>query len=193
MSRRVFRRRLFRRRLFRLRRRDRKFVLSAVAVGVCVALIAAHSHVKGTTAGGHGHGSGHVGNVAVTSGSEATFFKGVLADLGAPANRANIGSLEAWYPHEYPSWPPGAAYNPLDTTLTEPGSWAFNSFSCGAGVCHVQSYPSATEGAQATATTLAAGYPRIVAALRSGAGLCGNASVAGEFSTWSGGGYTGVC
>jgi hypothetical protein len=127
------------------------------------------------------------GAVPVAGGGERAFIGTVLAGLGAPATGADVSSLAAWFPHEFPSWPPAAAYNPMASEMPEPGSTAFNS----AGV---QNYVSATQGAQATAATLADGrYPRIVAALKSGRGLCGDSSLAAEFLTWSGGGYSGVC
>jgi hypothetical protein len=125
----------------------------------------------------------------VADGSETAFWRAMLADLGAPATQANLASLDAWLPHEQP-WPPLARWNPLDSILTEPGSWNFNSFG---GGLHVQSYPAAAEGAEADAATLAGGnYPSILAALRSGSGVCG-AGFAAEFGLWSGGGYFGVC
>jgi hypothetical protein len=98
--------------------------------------------------------------------------------------------VAAWIRHEWPSWPPKAQENPLDTTLAMPGSRNFNTFG---GGLHVQSYPSAAEGVRATAATLLGGYPLIVSALRSGAGLCGNSALAGEFGKWSGNGYAEVC
>ena len=119
---------------------------------------------------------------------EAGFMRAVLADLGAPRTTANVSSLEAWRRHETP-WPPVAASNPMNTTLTAPGSTAFN-FLPGGG--SVQNYPAPAEGAQATAATLSGGYPLITSALRSGAGVCGT-GFAAEFSRWSGGGYTEVC
>jgi cell wall-associated NlpC family hydrolase len=132
-------------------------------------------------------GTAAIGAVPVTSGSEGAFIRATLADLAAPASHADVTSLASWFPHEYPSWPPWAANNPMSSTLPAPGSTAYDS----AGV---QNYPSATEGAQATAETLADGYyPLIVADLKSGSGLCGNPSLAGEFLTWSGNGYSGVC
>lgn len=174
----------FRRRLFRLRRRDRKFVLSAVAVGILVALAAAHSHPVGTAGSRR---AGHLGGVVVTSGSEHAFISATLTDLGAPVTSGNVMSLARWFPHEFPSWPPMAAYNPMASTMPESGATIYNSVG-------VRNYTSASQGAQATAATLADGnYPRIVADLRSGRGLCSDPSIAGELSTWSGGGYTGVC
>ena len=74
----------------------------------------------------------------------------------------------------------------MNTTLPMPGAWIFNSVG-------VRSYPTEAEGVQANAETLSGGYPLIVSALRSGGGLCGDSSLAGEFGTWSGGGYYGVC
>jgi hypothetical protein len=127
--------------------------------------------------------------VRVAGGSETAFIGAVLADLGVPADRraADITSLVSWFPHEFPSWPPAAAWNPMASTLQMPGSTVYNS----AGV---QNYPTAAEGAQATALTLADGYyPLIAADLRSGRGLCGDTAIAAELLTWSGGGYSGVC
>lgn len=124
----------------------------------------------------------------VASGSETAFWDATLSDLSAPTSAANAASLSNWAAREG-CWGCVGHYNPLDTTLPEPGSWAFNTFG---GGLHVQSYPTASEGAQATALTLEDGYPAIVAALRSGAGICGG-SFASEFSRWSGGGYTEVC
>lgn len=116
---------------------------------------------------------------------EAGYTAAVFAALGAPDTAANASSMAAWISHETP-WPPVASWNAMNTTLPMSGSWVFNSVG-------VQSYPSESEGVQATASTLLGGYPLIVASLRSGAGLCGNPSLAGEFLTWSGGGYSEVC
>jgi hypothetical protein len=135
--------------------------------------------------------AGPAAAAAVTSASETAFISAALTDIGAPDTPANSTSMAAWYLHEYPSWPPGAQNNPWDSTLPEPGSTPFNTLQ---GGFHVWNYPSPTVGAHATALTLEGGpYSLIVAALRSGAGLCRNGSLAGEFSTWSGGGYSGVC
>jgi cell wall-associated NlpC family hydrolase len=123
-------------------------------------------------------------------GSETAFITSVLGGISAPPTAANTDSVAAWIRHEWPSWPPKAQENPLDTTLAMPGSWNFNTFG---GGLHVQSYPSAAEGVRATAATLLGGYPLIVSALRSGAGLCGNSALAGEFGKWSGNGYAEVC
>ena len=121
--------------------------------------------------------------IAVTSSSRTAFIRAVLADLGAPATSADINSLVAWLPHENTA----AKNNPMASTLKEPGSTTFNYIG-------VQNYVTATQGAQATAATLNNGhYPRIVADLKSGRGLCGDSSLAGEFLTWSGNGYSAVC
>jgi hypothetical protein len=126
----------------------------------------------------------------VASGSQTAFWRALLADLGAPDSRANLDGLDAWRPLEQP-WPPLARWNPLDSILPMPGSWDFNSFD---GDLHVQSYPTAAEGAEADALTLENGsYPLIVAALRAGTGLCGDPNLDAEFLTWSGNGYSGVC
>lgn len=133
------------------------------------------------------HNGGIVGGVTtdakVTSSSESAFIGATLADLGAPDNHANAASLASWFPHEGTA----AENNPMASTMREPGSTTFN-------YDGVQNYVSASQGAQATAATLANGrYPGIVQALRSGRGLCGDPSLAGEFLVWSGNGYSGVC
>jgi hypothetical protein len=123
---------------------------------------------------------------APTDASETAFIDAVLKGLGAPTSTANVNSLAAWFRHEFPSWPPLAANNPMASTQPMPGSTTYNS----AGV---QNYPNAQEGVQATVNTLTNGnYPCIVAALKSGNGLCGS-QCAQNFLTWSGGGYSSVC
>ncbi len=105
--------------------------------------------------------------------------------LGVPANRIPVA--EAFWAAQAQAEGGAARWNPLNTTYSLPGSWLYNS----AGV---RNYVSASQGAQATAATLTDGhFPGIAAALRSGRGLCGNPSLAGEFLTWSGNGYSGVC
>lgn len=134
-----------------------------------------------------GKAGGATAAIAVTDASEMSFIRAVLADLGAPATQANISSLASWFRHEFPSWPPWAANNPMATKLYEPGSTDYLSNG-------VKNYPDATTGAKATAATLVNGhYPGIVADLKSGRGLCGDSSLAGEFFTWSGNGYSSVC
>src|SRR5580698_5054137 len=121
------------------------------------------------------------GGVSVTSASEDAFIRATLTDMGAPQTSANINSLASWFPHEFPSWPPPAQYNPMASKEPASGSWDYLSNG-------VQSYPNATEGASATAATLTDGYyPEIDAALRSGDGICGG-GFSSELLTWSGGG-----
>jgi hypothetical protein len=173
-------RRRFRR---RTRGRDARLASSAVAAGLVLAVVAGHAHTPSRS-----RMSGtQMAAVRVAGGSETAFITAVLADLGAPGSQANVASLAAWFPHEFPSWPPAASWNPMASTLQMPGSTVYNS----AGV---QDYASAAEGAQATALTLADGYyPLIVADLRSGRGLCGDTAIAAELLTWSGDGYSAVC
>lgn len=155
-------------------------------IGAAVGLVALAGGTKTATTIVHHHApTPRV--AAVTSGSERAFIRAVLADLGAPSNSANTTSLAGWFTREFPAWPPYAAENPMSSTLRMPGSTTYNSVG-------VQNYPTASEGAEATALTLKDGYyPQIVAALRSGTGLCGNSSIAGELLTWSGNGYSEVC
>jgi hypothetical protein len=179
---------------YRLRRRGGNAEkLTGLGVGLFVAVA-----VAGHSAANHHHAATRapaaktvsVSAAPVASGSQTAFWKALLDDLGAPDDQANLDGLDAWRPLEQP-WPPLARWNPLDSILPMPGSRAFNTFD---GNLHVQSYPTAAEGAEADALTLQNGsYPNIVAALKAGTGLCGNPNLAAEFLTWSGGGYSGVC
>lgn len=175
---------------YRLPRKYRKYARKgkltnnqAIAAVVVVVAVAAASGSHKAVAGAVRHAGAGVHAVTVSSGSQDSFIRAVLADLGAPATQADITSLASWFPHEGTA----AANNPMASTMPEPGATVFN-------YDGVRNYVSPSQGAEATAATLDNGYyPLIVAALRSGAGLCGNSSLAGEFLTWSGNGYSGVC
>ena len=165
---------------------SRAGVVAGVAAGIALAA-GAGAHAAVTSAHAKPHVQSARAAAAVTGTGETAFIAAVLADLGAPGTGANQGSLTAWAAHEG-HWGTVGQWNPLDTTLPVPGSWNFNTFS---GDLHVQDYPTAAEGAQATAATISGGYPLITAALRSGTGICGY-RFAAELRRWSGG-YEEVC
>lgn len=109
------------------------------------------------------------------------FAASVLKTAGFPVTAANVASVEAWVRREGG----GGVNNPLNTTLRMPGSSSFNSVG-------VQNYGSLSTGILATARTLlGGGYSDLIAAFKSGNGLCGRSF--GGLSTWSGGGYSSVC
>jgi|SRR5215469_12789244 len=115
--------------------------------------------------------------------AETTWIKSFLLGIGAPATQANINSVSAWISHEGPYGTQGPN-NPLNTTLSGYGGWDWYG--------SVKGYPSANNGLSATiATILGGGYSDIVAALRSGKGLCGQQF--SGLSTWSDHGYSQVC
>lgn len=137
-------------------------------------------------AGGTSSGSSSGTAAAPTNASEKAFISALLSTLSAPDNAANQNSLAAWFRHEFGSWPPRAANNPMATTQPEPGATTYNPIG-------VKNYPDSLTGVKATAATLNNGlYPTIIANLRAGKGICGG-GMAGEFSKWSGGGYSSVC
>lgn len=143
--------------------------------------------IFGDLLGGLLGSSGGSGNAQLLSESGSggrfgtAFAKSVLASIHAPQTAANIKSIQAWAQREGG----GGSNNPLNTTLSMPGATDFNSVG-------VKNYASMAVGVLATAKTLLGGnYSDIVAALRSGNGLCGR-SFSG-LSTWSGGGYSSVC
>lgn len=129
--------------------------------------------------------AGGSSNLSLQSGSAgrfgSAFAKSLLATINAPQTPANIASIEAWARREGG----GGSNNPLNTTLGMPGASDFNSVG-------VKNYSNMSVGIVATARTLLGGnYADVVAALKSGNGLCGR-SFSG-LSTWSGGGYSSVC
>jgi hypothetical protein len=113
----------------------------------------------------------------------AAFAMDVLKSLGAPTTSANVSSLLAWINREG-NLPGVDKFNPLDTTLPEPGAVSTNSVG-------VKSYTSWSQGVTATAQTLAGGYSAIVSALKAGVGInpATNSAVAQEIRKWSGSGY----
>jgi hypothetical protein len=141
-----------------------------------------------TTAAGRG------GNTTTpASTSQADWVRTLLTALGAPQTPANMNSMVAWINKESPwnsSAPDGALYtnNPLNTTQPAQGATSINSSG-------VKKYVTAAEGIAATAATIVQ-YPAILAALRSGKGLCGS-NLASSFYKWSGSkpgsSYTSVC
>lgn len=91
-----------------------------------------------------------------------TFAQALLATLGEPVTDANVQAVTAWEAQEGGNWHNNATYNPLNTTLPEPGSSTINS----AGV---RAYTSWDQGMQATVSTLQEGsYSGILSAMSGG-------------------------
>lgn len=106
----------------------------------------------------------------------AQWADAVLSDLGIKPGSNNVTALEGWAAGEgggtAAQSPNVALYNPLNTTLAEPGS---SDFAPGSSV---QSYSSPTQGAYAAASTLSEpSYATIVG------DLAGNASPATVWDT----------
>lgn len=91
-----------------------------------------------------------------------TFAQALLATIGEPVTDANVQVVTAWESAEGGNWHNTAHFNPLNTTLVEPGSYTVND----AGV---RAYSSWDQGLQATASTLQEGaYQGIRDALAGG-------------------------
>jgi hypothetical protein len=128
----------------------------------------------------------------------AAWTAGILATLGAPGNAANVASLIAWFAAEDNNGAQGGRAdgagqnNPLNVTSAS-GTFAgvTGSEPSGAGAGHPGNlnFGTPAEGVAATVEVIGS-YSAIHAALMSGAGLIGNASVSANLSTWSGGGYS---
>jgi hypothetical protein len=143
----------------------------------------------GTAAHHHRHPGGWHGSVPDGSAyTPVTWGRAFLRGGRFPVTSANVTSMVAWENREGGAWSNSAERNPLNTAQTEPGSWAMNDIGNGLGV---QAFPSWREGFQANLTALFNGnYPDLIAALKSGNGLCGYHQ---GFATWSGGGYPEIC
>jgi hypothetical protein len=110
-----------------------------------------------------------------TAVSPLSWAQAELQSLGVPLTAANEQSLIAWALLEGG----GGTYNPLNTSLPEPGSVKINSDG-------VQSYTSWDQGVQATTSTIDESYyTQILADLKAGSGI----GTTPELSTWSGNGY----
>ena len=91
-----------------------------------------------------------------------TWAKALLQQLAMPLTAQNVAAITAWEVAEGGHWHNSAHYNPLDTTMPEPGATAMNSVG-------VKAYVSWTQGFVATIATLRNGYyGGILAALRAG-------------------------
>ena len=138
---------------------------------------------------------------AIGTGTQATAWAdAILAALGAPVNAANTASLIAWFAAEDDNQPWGheadgaAQNNPLNiTAMSGTFTGTTGSEPSGAGPSHPGNlnFDTPAHGVAAMAEVIS-NYSAIHAALMSGAGLIGNASVSANLSTWCGGGYSSV-
>jgi hypothetical protein len=120
--------------------------------------------------------------------NELAWSEAILTALGDPLTDANIVSLGYWMQNEAGSPPKGmvGANNPINVSQPGYGGWPIKNEGNG---WSLYSYPTPQDGIAATVKYLTpAGYPQILAALNSGQGLS-SATVAGELSVYSGGGY----
>src|ERR1017187_2073625 len=136
---------------------------------------------------------------AIGRGAWATQWAGaILTALGAPAGAANTASLIAWFAAEDNNGAQGVhadgagQNNPLNVTAmsgTFTGTTGSEPSGAGPGHPGNLNFDTPAHGVAAMAQGIR-GYSAIHAALMSGAGLIGNASVSANLSTWSGGGYS---
>lgn len=94
--------------------------------------------------------------------TQITWAQALLARLGAPVSTQNLVAVTAWEMAEGGHWYNTARYNPLNTTMPEPGATGMNSVG-------VKAYVSWEQGFVATIATLRNGrYGAILAALARG-------------------------
>jgi len=121
--------------------------------------------------------------------NQLAWSEAILTALGDPLTSANIVSIGYWMQNEAGTPPHGivGANNPINVSQPGFGGWPIKSEG---GGYNLYSYPSPQAGIQALVAYLTpTGYPQILAALKSGAGLS-SPSLGGELSEYSGGGYT---
>ena len=121
--------------------------------------------------------SGTAGAYSPTSWAQA-----LLGYLGLPRTSQNLTAITAWELAEGGNWFNSARYNPLDTTMPEPGATDMNSVG-------VKAYTSWADGFTATVATLRNGlYGPILAALQKGDGALAVAEAVAA-SPWGTGGF----
>jgi hypothetical protein len=163
------------------RRSDKRLAGTAVAVGLLLALTHSHPGAAASPA--------MTARTVSTSGDSYTpssWAAALLSAGGWPQTRCNVAAVTDWEQAEGGNWQNSAAFNPLDTTMPEPGSWGMNSVG-------VQAYPSWQAGFTATLTTLGNGnYGPILSALDAG----GNAQAVADAvaaSPWGTSGFHAAC
>jgi hypothetical protein len=123
-----------------------------------------------TSAGGSDLGgtTGATTNVK-GSASERKVAAAILSGIGAPTSKSNVAAMLKWMAAEGGNWHNSAKYNPLNTTLSMPGSR-----SAGTSQKSIKAYSDWNSGITATVNTLtsgnhtAYGYDEIVNAFKSG-------------------------
>ena len=134
--------------------RNQKFAGSAVIAGLLLAAVHGHTPPAAVTA-----------STIIPGGNAYTppsWAAALLSAGGWPQTRCNLSAVTGWEQAEGGNWQNAARFNPLDTTMPEPGSSVMNS----AGV---QAYPSWQAGFTATLATLGNGnYGPVLSALSSG-------------------------
>jgi peptidoglycan hydrolase CwlO-like protein len=114
-----------------------------------------------------------------------TWAKALLEQLHMPLTTQNTAAITAWEMAEGGHWHNSAHYNPLNTTMPEPGATAMNSVG-------VKAYLSWAQGFTATIATLRNGYyGGILAALRAGNDAIAVADAVGA-SPWGTGNFSGL-
>ena len=114
-----------------------------------------------------------------------TWAKALLEQLGMPLTEQNTAAITAWEMAEGGHWHNSAHYNPLNTTMPEPGATSMNSVG-------VKAYLSWAQGFTATIATLRNGYyGGILAALRAGDDAIAVADAVGA-SPWGTGNFSGL-
>jgi peptidoglycan hydrolase CwlO-like protein len=113
--------------------------------------------------------------------TQQTWARALLKNLGVPVTDANISAIFSWEIAEGGHWYNTATFNPLNTTMSEPGATSMNSVG-------VKAYTSWEQGFTATISTLFNGYyAGIIAALERGddAQAVANAVAASPWGTGS--------
>lgn len=94
-----------------------------------------------------------------------SFAEALLREVGAKPTANSVGAVNAWEAQEGGNWHNEARYNPLNTTMNEPGAG-----NQPGGQGNIKAYQNWQQGLQATASTLKLpAYQGVVGLLRAGA------------------------
>jgi hypothetical protein len=130
-------------------------------------------------------------NETPTGTNQEAWSEAILTQLGDPLTSANIISIGYWMQNEAGQPPTGLVGQNNPINVSQDGYGGVPIQDDGNGINFLMSYPTVTDGLQATAAFLSSGsYPVILADLKSGIGLMTDPNLAANISEFSGDHYS---
>jgi hypothetical protein len=130
-------------------------------------------------------------NETPTGTNQEAWSEAILTQLGDPLTSANIISIGYWMQNEAGHPPTGLVGQNNPVNVSQDGYGGVPIQDDGNGINFLMSYPTVTDGLEATAAFLSSGsYPTILADLKSGIGLMTDPNLASDISEFSGDHYS---